>query len=102
MNTGRGSRAQAASGLSPLQAQDLLDVVLDVDVELGGRSREGLHGQGPGGLGAAPHGAVQGQRVLLLALRRQRGYGPDSAPAPGVTPPNAPVPSTVPPASPCS
>lgn len=70
MNLGRGSRAQAASGLSLLQAQDLLDVVLDVDVELGGCSREGLHGQGPGGLGAAPHGTVQGQRVLLLALQR--------------------------------
>ena len=43
-----GSGAQAALVLCHLQAQDLLDIVLDVDVELGGCSGEGLQGQGPG------------------------------------------------------
>lgn len=65
-------------------------------MELGGRGREGLHGQGSGGLGAAPHGAVQGQRVLLLALRGDSGLQP----RPGNDAPQPPGPSTGPPASP--
>lgn len=69
-------------------------------MELGGRGREGLHGQGSGGLGAAPHGAVQGQRVLLLALQGDSGLQP--RPRPGSDAPQPPGPSTGPPASPHS
>ena len=75
MRTGIGGLQTQRPRREPLPAQgrhDLLDVVDHVAVELGGRGREGLLGEGLGGLTAPHHGVVQWEGVLLLPLQETR------------------------------
>lgn len=72
MRTGIGSLQTQRPQWEPLAAQgchDLLDVVDHVAVEVGGRGREGLLGEGLGGLTASHHGVVEWEGVLLLPLQ---------------------------------
>lgn len=78
--------------LGALGRQDLLHVVDNIAVQLGGSGREGLLGKGPGRLAARHHRMVQRERILLLSLQETQACGRHSpalglcSPCPGAGP----------------
>lgn len=83
-----GGGSHAHELLTVLGRQDLLDVVDNVAVELGGGGRKGLLGKGLGHLAATHHGTVQRKGVFLFPLQETQarslsGLFGGSVPPPG-------------------